>query len=355
MLEDAFPVAWAGDQAIVTFPEHVDAANVAQLREQLLTLVNRGPTVLIVDMSSTVSCDHGGAEALARAFQRASTNGTQLRLVVRAKLVRRVLDVNGLDRLMSIYPSVDAAAAGRPRPVVDAAPATSAGDGHRDLRRLLARSAPIVTPALLWGLIDALDDGVALSDVDGVLVLVNRRLEQMLGYRRGELAGRPVEELLPADLRAAHVDFRAGYERAPQARAMGAGVRLVALQKDGATLPVQISLTPIPTATSEFTLAIVRDVTAGQRRQDLADIARAAVTGAQLQVGHELLDRAVRHLFEVGLTLQTARELPHDEAGERITAALQRLDDVIHEIRDYAFTTSGTTYPPHPTPLDDAR
>jgi PAS domain S-box-containing protein len=214
-----------------------------------------------------------------------------------------VLDVSGLDRLISIYPSIEAAAAGRPRPVADVTPGKrSTGDGQRDIRRLVAPAASGVTAALLWGLINALADGVALTDADGVLVLVNRRLEEMLGYRRGELAGRPVEELLPGDLLSAHIAFRAGYERRPHTRAMGVGARLVALRKDGATVPVQVSLTPFPTATSQFTLAVVRDVSAEQR----------------------------------------------------IAAALERLDDVIHEIRDYAFTVSGTTYPPHPAPIDDA-
>jgi anti-anti-sigma regulatory factor len=89
VLDGALPVEWAGEQVVVTLPEHVDATNVATLRDQLLALVNRGPAVLIVDMSGTVSCDHGGAETLERAFQCASVNGTQLRLVVTAPLVRR--------------------------------------------------------------------------------------------------------------------------------------------------------------------------------------------------------------------------------------------------------------------------
>ena len=354
MHEDAVPVAWIGNQAVVRFPEHVDTANVAQLREQLLALVNRGPAVLIVDMSGTVSCDQGGADALVRAFQRASVKGTQLRLVVTGQLIRRLLDVNGLDRLMSIYPSVEAAAA-RSGSLTDGASGTAGiGDGQGGGGQLVAPVVPAVTPALLWALVDAFADGVALTDADGVLVLVNRRLEEMLRYRRGELAGWPVEALLPGDLRAAHVAYRAGYERAPRPRAMGAGARLLALRRDGATIPVQISLTPVPTATSRFTLAVVRDITEQRHRQDLADIARTAVTGAQLQLGQELLDRVVRHLFEVGLSLQAAVDLPHDEAGERIAAALQRLDDVIHEIRDYAFTTSGTTHPPDPARMDDA-
>jgi anti-sigma B factor antagonist len=110
-----FPVQWAGRQAVVTLPEHIDVTNVAQLREQLLSLINRGAAVLIADMTATESCDHAAMDAIARAYQRAAVSGTQLRLVVTAPVVRRVLGIEGLDRLVSIYPTVEAAtAAGMP-------------------------------------------------------------------------------------------------------------------------------------------------------------------------------------------------------------------------------------------------
>ena len=111
MFKDTCPVQWTGRQAVVALPEHIDASNVGQIREQLLVLVNRGAAVLIADMTATVSCDHGGADALLRAYHRASVNGAQLRLVVTTQIVRRVLDVSGLDRLVSIYPSLEAAIA----------------------------------------------------------------------------------------------------------------------------------------------------------------------------------------------------------------------------------------------------
>lgn len=60
-----------------------------------------------------------GAEALARAHHRAAANGTQLRLVVTADPVRRVLSFSGLDLLVSVYPTVEAAvAAGAEHPEV---------------------------------------------------------------------------------------------------------------------------------------------------------------------------------------------------------------------------------------------
>ncbi len=111
MFKDAYPVQWTGGQAVVTLPEHIDTANTGQIREELLMLINRGAAVLIVDMTATASCDYAGAEALVRAYRRAVANGTQLRLVVPAEVVRRVLSGNGIDRLVSVYPSREAAIA----------------------------------------------------------------------------------------------------------------------------------------------------------------------------------------------------------------------------------------------------
>jgi anti-sigma B factor antagonist len=111
--KDTYPVRWAGSQAVVTLPEHIDLSNAGQIREQLLSVINRGATVLIADMTATLSCDHAGADTVVRAYQRAVISGTQLRLVITGEIVRRVLTVNGLDRLIPIYLSLDAALAER--------------------------------------------------------------------------------------------------------------------------------------------------------------------------------------------------------------------------------------------------
>jgi anti-anti-sigma factor len=105
------PVQWTGRLAVVTLPECIDRSNADQIREQLLLIINRGAVVLIADLAATVSCDYSGTNALVRAYQRAAANGTDLRLVVIADVVRRVLRLSGLDRLVSIYPTLEAAVA----------------------------------------------------------------------------------------------------------------------------------------------------------------------------------------------------------------------------------------------------
>ncbi len=113
MLTDICPVQWTGRQAVIALPEHIDVSNARPIREELLSVINRGAQALIADLTATISCDHAGADALSRGYQRAVVSGTELRLVVTAPVVRQILSLNGLDRLVPIYPSLQAATAAR--------------------------------------------------------------------------------------------------------------------------------------------------------------------------------------------------------------------------------------------------
>ena len=48
--EDLYPVEWAGAQAVVTLPEHIGISNAGQVREELLSVINRGARTLIVHL-----------------------------------------------------------------------------------------------------------------------------------------------------------------------------------------------------------------------------------------------------------------------------------------------------------------
>jgi anti-anti-sigma factor len=337
MLTDIYPVQWTGRQAVIALPEHIDVSNAGPIREELLSVINRGAEALIADLTATISCDHAGADALARGYQRAVVSGTELRLAVTAPVVRQMLSLNGLDRLVPIYPSLEAATAARaPATVIPVAATRPEGP------------AATITPAVAGKLVDALADGVALTDGGGTLALVNLRLVEMFGYEHAELIGRPVESLVPADLQAAHRGHRAAYAQAPTARPMGAGARLVALRKDGTTFPAEISLSPVTTATGAFTLTVIRDITEARRLADLADLARVAIAARQARIGQELLNSVTTSLYHVGLSLQAAADLPHDAASKSIAEAIRNLDDTIRQIRGNAFTTRDQETDPAP-------
>jgi anti-anti-sigma factor len=343
MAEGREPVAWAGRRAVVGFPEHVDGSNAGQIREQLLTAFDNGAAVVIADMSATVSCDQAGADAVSLACQRAAIRRAELRLVAAAPAVRRLLAAQGLDRLVPVYLSVEAAiAAGEPDgpdPPGDAAAPPAAA---RSLAPLSARPGPgPLTETMLRRVLDAVADGILLADEGGQILLANRRAAAMFGYEPRELAGQPVETLVPASLRDAHRLDRAAYAVKPVPRPMADRARLAGLRQDGTTIPVTITLGPVPTASGHFVLAVVRDVTREQGQDDITGLVRAALA-QQAQHAGELLDRVVGSLFHVGLSLDGAADQPAELARERIGEALQRLDDIIHEIRDHVFRS------PHP-------
>jgi anti-anti-sigma factor len=372
MPEDFYPVNWTGQQAVVALPEQIDVANAGQIREELLAVINRGAAALIADMTATISCDHAGADALVRAYRRAVLNGSELRLVVTARIVARVLSLSGLDRLVSIYPSREAATAARTPPRAAAAvpaqaaarePARAAGrapagavpaapwpagtgsEGEEPPGRggraaaHPAAAAPgaggaAIAPAVAWKVLDALQDGVALADGNGAVALANLRLEQMFGYEHAELLGHPVESLVPAGLQAAQSSHQAVSGRPPRPRPACAGAHLVGLRKDGTTFPVEITLSPVATAAGQFALTMIRDVTGAEDGADRAGFARTAVTDVHDDDGRELLDSIVTSLFHLGLSLQAAIDLPADSARQRIGDAIRRVDDTIREIRD---------------------
>ena len=216
--------------------------------------------------------------------------------------------------------------------------------GHRN-----EVGAAVITPTVLRELIDALADGLALTDDKGTLALVNMPTNNMFGYKPGELIGRPVETLIPVGLRAAHRSHRAAYAQAPTARPMGGRARLVGLRKDGATFPVEISLSRVPTATGQFTLAVIRDITAARQRDDLIHLAQATAA-EQAHNGRKLLDSVLGNLLRVGLSLQAAIDLSDGAAAQHITEALSRLDDAIHEIPYDVFGTRTGQSTTRPSP-----
>jgi anti-sigma B factor antagonist len=108
MTSEHFPVLWVGQTAVVTLPVEIDITNADQIREDLLSVVNQGATLLVADLSKTTFCDSSGISALARTFRRAQAGGGDMRLVVDTPAVRRVLVLTGVDRLLNIYPSVTA-------------------------------------------------------------------------------------------------------------------------------------------------------------------------------------------------------------------------------------------------------
>ena len=131
---------------------------------------------------------------------------------------------------------------------------------HND-RAELAHSA-------LENLFDVSPDAIFVTDTHGVIRGANPRAAELFGYTQAELAGQPIENLVPERFRARHPSHRENYNAHPRARQMGAAMNLFGLRKDGTEFPVDIMLKPIQTPGGPAVLSFLRDVTEQRAAQE---------------------------------------------------------------------------------------
>lgn len=94
---------------VVRLPREVDLATAQEVRDTLLSTINRGATQLVIDATGVTFIDSTGVNAMIRARERAELLGGSVHVVSDAACVRRVLELTQLTRVLHLVPTMDAA------------------------------------------------------------------------------------------------------------------------------------------------------------------------------------------------------------------------------------------------------
>ncbi|HEX6428885.1 MAG TPA: PAS domain S-box protein [Niastella sp.] len=110
---------------------------------------------------------------------------------------------------------------------------------------------------------------ILVTDETGDINLVNPNAEKLFGYTKEELVGKPIEILIPEQLKDIHHQYRQQYFKAPKARPMGLGKDLFARDKNGRTFPVEISLGYYKLGAKKMAVAFITDVSERKKAEEI--------------------------------------------------------------------------------------
>jgi PAS domain S-box-containing protein len=213
----------------------------------------------------------------------------------------------------------------------------------------MMRTSDVIEALPLEGLLDAAPDGMLLVDQEGAILSANAQADAMFGYPPGELAGCPVERLVPQPHRAAHLRHRGAYAEDPGKRPMGAGLTLHGVRRDGTEFPVDIALSTIATPGGPVVLAAVRDfsdrialVNELRQAKEQADAANRAKSEFLSRMSHELRTPLNAVLGFAQLLELDDLTADHRESVGLIRKAGSHLLDLINEVLDLSRVESGS-------------
>jgi PAS domain S-box-containing protein len=188
-------------------------------------------------------------------------------------------------------------------------------------------------------------EGIITFDQDGEILSCNRAVAEILSAKMEDIVGKTTDaflERMPREFESLPATFRLGGKRC-----------------DGASFPVEVSVSEYPSESRHLRIAIIRDLTAAERaeserismaRETEALRAQQMTTLAQLATGvaHEIRNplTSIKMLIQVNRDKFADEGLPTDDL-ELVEHEIRRMERSVNSLLDYARPEEGkrTVFP----------
>ena len=118
------------------------------------------------------------------------------------------------------------------------------------------------------GLLEAAPDAMVVVNQGGEIVLLNVQAEKQFGYRRDELVGQKVKNIIPEGLAERLIADGTRSPAKALAQQIGTGIELSGRRRDGSEFPIEIMLSPLESAEGILVAAAIRDITERKKSEE---------------------------------------------------------------------------------------
>jgi PAS domain S-box-containing protein len=170
------------------------------------------------------------------------------------------------------------------------------------------------------GLLEAAPDAMVVVNQGGEIVLVNLQAEKQFAYRRDELVGQKVKNIIPEGFAERLIADASRSVADALAQQIGMGIELSGRRKDGSRFPIEILLSPLESAEGILVTVAIRNISARKKSEQ---------DNMELENHATVLQRSRDEL-----------ELRVDERTKELAFANQVLEQSNLELKQFAYIAS---------------
>src|ERR1700731_1093333 len=214
--------------------------------------------------------------------------------------------------------------------------------GFSEISRDLSESKE--SGAKYRGLLEAAPDAMVVVNQGGEIVLLNVQAEKQFGYRRDELVGQKVKNIIPEGFAERLIADGTRTAADALAQQIGTGIELNGRRKNGREVSIEIMLSPLESAEGILVTAAIRDISVRKdaekhlaqmesRYRGLLEAAPDAMVVVNQTGEIVLLNVQAEKQFEIGrdeLLGQKVKNIIPEGFAERLIAdALRSVEDAL--------------------------
>ena len=125
--------------------------------------------------------------------------------------------------------------------------------------------------------IECVIDGIVVIDEVGTIHSINRAIEEMFGYDRGDLVGKNVKILMPERRAVEHDGYLKAYLETGVPKIIGIGRQENARRRDGSEFPIDLSVTEVPIDGKRHFVGVIRDISEQRESEAIIESQRRSL------------------------------------------------------------------------------